>query len=249
MGFLKPSPPPFDLAEWRAKPYLSRLKANVQEWAVNGFGTASVAYLLYTVKLVVYAVGALAVISATTRGLGALSDIGAWWTEPVVFQKLAVWTLLWGILGLGEGSMPLTLRFLPPIGASSTGCVPARCAYPRGPARSRSRAARGGRWSTSSSTPPSSENQIAGWQLAFVCVWWGAAASKLNRHFPYTTTVMISNTPWYPRFVKTRLWKRYPEDVRPSLLAGIAAHIGTALEFGPPSCCCPPAEAGSARSH
>nr|MBA3840523.1 DUF3556 domain-containing protein [Thermoleophilaceae bacterium] len=79
-----------------------------------------------------------------------------------------------------------------------------------------------------------SENQIAGWQLAFVCVWWGAAASKLNRHFPYTTTVMISNTPWYPRFVKTRLWKRYPEDVRPSLLAGIAAHIGTALEFGPP---------------
>ena len=298
MGFIKPSPPPFDLAEWRAKPYLSRLKANVQEWAVNGFGTASVAYLLYTVKLVVYAVGALALISATTRGLGGLSDIGAWWTEPIVFQKLAVWTLLWGILGLGEGSMPLTLRFLPPIGGILYWLRPGTVRLPPWPGKvPLTRGSRrtlvdvvlyaavlgaGGYLMVADGEAAAgtaagyldpvaiaallgllailglrdkapflaarpevygfllvvslfpSENQIAGWQLAFVCVWWGAAASKLNRHFPYTTTVMISNTPWYPRFVKTRLWKRYPEDVRPSLLAGIAAHIGTALEFGPP---------------
>ena len=35
----QPTPPPFDLAEWRAKPYLTRLKLNCQDWAVNGFGT------------------------------------------------------------------------------------------------------------------------------------------------------------------------------------------------------------------
>ncbi len=39
MGFTTPRPPPFDLDEWRAKPYLARLKANAQDWAVNGFGT------------------------------------------------------------------------------------------------------------------------------------------------------------------------------------------------------------------
>ena len=55
-------------------------------------------------------------ISATTPGLGGLGDIGHWWTEPIVFQKFVVWTLLWEILGLGCGSMPLTFRFLPPIG-------------------------------------------------------------------------------------------------------------------------------------
>ena len=40
----------------------------------------------------------------------------SWWTEPIVWQKLAVWTLLWEGIGLGAGSMPLTFRFLPPIG-------------------------------------------------------------------------------------------------------------------------------------
>ena len=60
MGFTTPRPPPFDLDEWRAKPYLGRLKANAQDWAVNGFGTPSAVYLLYIVKLVVFVVGAFA---------------------------------------------------------------------------------------------------------------------------------------------------------------------------------------------
>ena len=94
MSFLQPAPPPFDLDEWRAKPYLSRLKANCEDWAVNGFGTPDVVFLLYAVKLVVYVVGAAAVISATTPGLGGLGDIGDWWTQPIVYQKFAVWTLL-----------------------------------------------------------------------------------------------------------------------------------------------------------
>lgn len=54
MGFVRPSPPPFDVEEWKAKPYLSRLKANVQDWAVRGFRPAGAVYLLYAVKLVVF---------------------------------------------------------------------------------------------------------------------------------------------------------------------------------------------------
>jgi hypothetical protein len=39
MGWFQPTPPPFDLDEWRSKPYLARLKPVCQDWAVNGFGT------------------------------------------------------------------------------------------------------------------------------------------------------------------------------------------------------------------
>ena len=35
-------------------------------------------------------------------------------------------------------------------------------------------------------------------QLVFVCIWWGAASSKLNHHFPFVVSVMISNTPLEP---------------------------------------------------
>ena len=51
-----------------------------------------------------------------TSGLGGLGDLGSWWTEPIVFQKAVVWTMLWEMLGLGAGSLPLTLRFKPMIG-------------------------------------------------------------------------------------------------------------------------------------
>ena len=54
MGFLAPSPPPFDLEEWKRKPHLERLKPLVQDWGLNGFGSPTFVYLLYAVKLVVY---------------------------------------------------------------------------------------------------------------------------------------------------------------------------------------------------
>ena len=71
MGFLTPSPPPVDVAEWRTQPHLSRIKPLAQDWAVNGFGTPTAIYLLYALKLVVYTLGAALVIS-TTPGLGGL---------------------------------------------------------------------------------------------------------------------------------------------------------------------------------
>jgi transmembrane protein DUF3556 len=116
MGFITPAPPPFDLEEWKTKPHLERIKPLAQDWAVNGFGTPTAVYLLYIVKLVIYSLGGVLVIGATTPGLGGLGDFGDWWTQPIVWQKVVVWTMLWELIGLGSGSMPLTFRFLPPIG-------------------------------------------------------------------------------------------------------------------------------------
>src|SRR3954451_10955466 len=115
MGFIAPADPPVDVEEWKAESHLAKIKPLAQDWAVNGFGTPTAVYLLYLVKLVVFSLGALLTISVTTPALGGIGDFGDWWTQPIVFQKFAVWTMLWEIVGLGSGSMPLTFRFIPPI--------------------------------------------------------------------------------------------------------------------------------------
>src|SRR4051794_2792360 len=116
MGFIAPADPPVDVEEWKAESHLAKIKPLAQDWAINGFGTPTAVYLLYLVKLVVFSLGALLVISATSEGLGGLGNLTDWMSQPIVFQKLAVSTLLWEIIGLGAGSMPLTFRFIPPIG-------------------------------------------------------------------------------------------------------------------------------------
>jgi transmembrane protein DUF3556 len=78
-------------------------------------------------------------------------------------------------------------------------------------------------------------NLIPAWQFVFFFIWWGAAASKLNHHFPFVIQVMISNTPWNrSRRMKAKMYRDYPEDLRPSERAAFAAHLGTAWEFGMP---------------
>src|SRR3954447_1567271 len=118
MGFVQPSPPPFDLEEWRSQPYLTRLRMNCQDWAVNGFAPPDAVYLLYAIKLVLYLFLAALVITMTTPGVGGLGDIGDWWHEPIVFQKFVVWTAIWEIIGLGSGSMQLAARYGPVIGGA-----------------------------------------------------------------------------------------------------------------------------------
>jgi hypothetical protein len=294
MGFFTPAPPPFDLEEWKAQPHLSRLKPLVQDWGGNGFGSPTFVYFVYLIKLVVYVAGAFLVISLTP-GLGSATDIGDWWTEPIVFEKLAVWTLLWEILGLGAGSMPLCFRFNPPIGGPlywlRTGTVrlppwPDRVPFTKGNTRTTVDvflyaaviasaifllAASGvdAAGTSAGKLPPAGiavlfaflallglrdkvsflgarpeiyvtilavglfpiDQWIVAWQFCFLGIWWGAASSKLNSHFPFVVSAMMSNAPLVPRFVKRRLWRDYPEDMMPSREAAGIAHFGTVQEF------------------
>ncbi|HEX7059048.1 MAG TPA: DUF3556 domain-containing protein [Solirubrobacterales bacterium] len=297
MGLLTPAPPPFDdIEEWKRRPHLERIRPLAQDWALNGFGTPPAVYLLYVVKLLIYMGGGLLLISATTPGLGGLGDLGSWWTEPIVFQKAVVWTMLWEVLGLGAGSLPLTLRFSPMVGGFLYWLRPGTTRLPPWPdrvplTRGTTRtwfdvalyagliAAAGFLLGSGGITAVGAaagrldpvavgvllavlvllglrdkvpflaaraevygnlmliflfplHNMIVAAQIVFVCIWWGAASSKLNRHFPFVVTVMISNTPWNRwRAVKRRLYRNHPDDLLPSRAGALAAHLGTAMEF------------------
>jgi hypothetical protein len=312
MGFIAPSPPPFELEQWQRLSYLSRLKPLAQDWAVNGFGTPTAIFLVYALKLVVFALGGFLIISAATPGLGGLGDFSHWWTQPIVFEKVAVWVLLWEVLGLGCGSMPLTLRFIPPIGGCLYWLRPGTVRLPPWPGKvpltaGTRRAAidvalyagvlasaiylllSGGAHVAGAGAPVSTGssraavaaasagrlgipgiavllgllialglrdkvaflaarpevygplliaflfplvNLIVAAQIVFLCIWLGAASSKLNRHFPFVVTVMISNTPWNrSRRAKALLYRNHPQDILPSWRAALSAHLGTSIEF------------------
>jgi hypothetical protein len=292
MGLLDPAPPPFEVSEWRRLPHLERIKPLAQDWALNGFGTPVAVYFLYVLKILVYACGGALLVFATS-GWPA-------WSDPVVFQKAVVWTMLWEVLGLGAGSLPLTLRFKPMIGGVLYWLRPGTTRLPPWPER-----VPGTRGTTRSwldvvlyggllaaavfllvspggdSTAPWVDgtvsrldpagvgallallaflglrdkvpflaaraeiygslsliflfpltNMVIAAQLVFFCIWWGAASSKLNRHFPFVVTVMISNTPWNKsQAFKRRLYRDHPRDLLPSRLGEFDAHLGTVMEF------------------
>jgi hypothetical protein len=306
MGLLDPAPPPFEVSEWRRLPHLQRIKPLAQDWALNGFGTPVAVYFLYVFKILAYA------------GLGALVIFATsgWpeWTAPIVFQKAVIWTLLWEVLGLGAGSLPLTLRFSPMIGGVLYWLRPGTTRLPPWPEKVPGTRGTTRTWldvalyiglvgtalylllspgvaadvpwaplevvdswpSLALVTEPPMAldplvvgamlaflgalglrdkvpflaaraeiygtlaiiflfplvNMVIAAQIVFFCIWWGAASSKLNRHFPFVVTVMISNTPWNKsRRAKKQLYADHPENLLPSRIGALSAHLGTVIEF------------------
>ncbi|MGV9788148.1 DUF3556 domain-containing protein [Streptomyces sp. NPDC003435] len=134
MGFMTPRLLPVDPATYRTLPRRDRLEALTRHWVEHGFGSPSSVYLFYVVKCVLYLGGAALVISLTP-GLGPVTEVASWWSEPVVYQKLIVFTLLWEVVGLGCGSGPLSSRFLPPIGSALYWLRPGTVRLPPWPGR------------------------------------------------------------------------------------------------------------------
>ncbi len=79
-------------------------------------------------------------------------------------------------------------------------------------------------------------DQVTAAKLVMLVIWWGAAASKINHHFPFVVSAMLSNSPILRlgRF-KHKLHRGFPDDLRPSRVAALAAHGGTVVEFGAPA--------------
>ncbi len=76
---------------------------------------------------------------------------------------------------------------------------------------------------------------LGGAQAVQLALWFWAGVSKLNHHFPAVVCVMTSNSPIArAAWLRRRMYRAYPDDLRPSRLAVAMAHAGTALELGVP---------------
>jgi hypothetical protein len=292
MGFLAPTPPPYDPIAWSKLPFAERARMVCEAWAMQGYGTPLAVFLVYAVKIALFVGGWVVAcrFSAGSGGLGGLSTIGSWWLAPVAFEKAIVWSLLFEVLGLGCGSGPLTGRYFPPVGGflyflrRGTTKLPL---FPKaGILGGRTRdvtdvllyllllvsclrtlvapsldpgllvpivaslavlgvldktiflAARGEHYwvvLVCCAYAPSTTSFLACAKAVQLALWFWAGVSKLNHHFPTVVCVMTSNGP-FTRFawLRRRMYRSYPDDLRPSTLAVVMSHMGTALEVGVP---------------
>ncbi len=105
-----------DIAEWHRGSRAERLRPMARHIAERGMGYPDVFYVLYAVKIGLYIVAGLG-FALATKGIDGWGNIGSWWTEPIVFQKVVLWSLLFEVLGLGCGFGPLTGKIAPPLGS------------------------------------------------------------------------------------------------------------------------------------
>jgi hypothetical protein len=119
MGLTTGSPPPIDPATLYDLPYLARIKRLSQHWAEHGFGAPKITHLVYITKLLVLYIGLGYLVASTTSGLSVLHP-GGWWSEPIVYQKAILWTLLLECLGVGGSWGPLAGHFKPFTGGWRT---------------------------------------------------------------------------------------------------------------------------------
>ena len=302
MGFMTPELPDVDRDTWQRQSRATRLQVVTRHWAEHGFGTPYAVYLLYLLKIAAYA-GAAAAIISLTPGLGGLNRIGDWWTQPIVYQKVIIFTLLFEVLGFGCGSGPLTGRFMPPIGGFLYWLRPKTIRLPPWPGKVPFTSGDtrtgvdvalyaivliGGVWALLSpghGGPVTAMgdvglidpirvlptivalailglrdktiflaargehywlklivfffgfiDQIAAFKIIMLGLWWGAATSKLNHHFPYVVAVMTSNNALLRSklftWLKHMLYLDPVDDLRPSWLPKLMAHVGgTTAEF------------------
>ena len=87
-------------------------------------------------------------------------------------------------------------------------------------------------FAASDSTP----QMLAGAMIVQLAIWFWAGFSKLNHHFPAVVCVMTSNSPLTRfRWLRRLFYRDFPSDLRPSRLAVVMGHAGTALEMGVPA--------------
>src|SRR3954452_3595548 len=116
MGLTTPHWPDLDLEAWAQGNRSERIRPMARHVAEYGFGTPDVVYALYALKIALYVVVGI-LLALTPPGIDGFTSVGSWWSEPVVFEKAVLWTMLFEVLGLGCGFGPLNLRITPPLGS------------------------------------------------------------------------------------------------------------------------------------
>jgi hypothetical protein len=297
MGFLKQDAPVVDYDEWSKGTRAERIVPMARHWAEVGFGTPVVMHLFYVVKILLYVLVAWLIV-LSTRGIDGFTNVASWYAEPIVFQKVVFYTMLFEVIGLGCGFGPLNNRFFPPMGSilywvrpktirlppwpnripltKGTARTPvdvllyaallvmlvvALCSDGSGPipalgtevgvlpvwqtatilgilaaAGLRDKviflAARGEVYaSLAVCFLFSGPDIVIAAKLVCLVIWLGAATSKLNKHFPFVISTMMSNNPVFrPRWIKRKFFEHFPDDLRPGRLSRYVAHFSTAIE-------------------
>ncbi|AUH68854.1 MULTISPECIES: DUF3556 domain-containing protein [Gordonia] len=117
MGLTQPDFPPVDPATFRRRPLLDRLRVLSTHWAEYGFGTQKAVHLIYLAKVLILYIGVGVTIATLSSGHSPLA-VSEWWNQPVVYQKLVLWTLLVETLGVGGSWGPLAGHFKPMTGGA-----------------------------------------------------------------------------------------------------------------------------------
>jgi hypothetical protein len=302
MGFLKQDAPQVDFEEWSKGTRAEKIIPMARHWAEVGFGTPVALHLFYVVKIGLYILGAW-LLAVTTNGLGGLAgftNVAHWYAEPIVFEKVVLYTMLFEVIGLGCGFGPLNNRFFPPMGSILYWLRPGTIRLPPWPKRIpltkgdertavdallygalllllgiaifsggtgpvpalgtavgvlpfwqiwavlgvlavlglRDKviflAARGEVYASFTVAflfAGYGVDMILGAKLVCLVIWLGAATSKLNKHFPFVISTMMSNNPVFrPRSIKRKFFEHFPDDLRPGRPSRWLAHFSTAIE-------------------
>ncbi|HUS22913.1 MAG TPA: DUF3556 domain-containing protein [Aeromicrobium sp.] len=134
MGFLKQDAPTVDYASWSRGTRAEKIRPMAEHWAEVGFGTPVVLHLFYVAKVAAYVLGGW-LVALSTAGVDGFFNVQAWYAEPIVFQKIVLYTMLFEVIGLGCGFGPLNNRFMPPMGSALYWVRPQTIRLPPWPTR------------------------------------------------------------------------------------------------------------------
>jgi hypothetical protein len=297
MGFLKQDAPVVDYEQWNRGTRAEKIAPMARHWAEVGFGAPGVLHLFYVVKILLYILGGW-LFALATKGVDGFTNVASWYAEPIVFEKVVLYTMLFEVVGLGCGFGPLNNRFFPPMGSILYWLRPNTIRLPPWPTRVpltkgttrtpidallyaallvmllvalfsdgtgpipalgttvgvlptwqiwtilgllavlslRDKviflAARGEVYASFTvAFLFAGVDMIIAAKLVCLVIWLGAATSKLNKHFPFVISTMMSNNPVFrPRWIKRKFFEHFPDDLRPGRLSRWLAHVSTAVE-------------------
>lgn len=116
MPFLRQNAPTVDYESWSRGTRAEKIRPMAVHWAEVGFGTPVVLHLFYVLKVAAYILGGW-LIALSTDGIDGFGNVQDWYVEPIVFQKVVLYTMVFEVIGLGCGFGPLNNRFMPPMGS------------------------------------------------------------------------------------------------------------------------------------
>jgi len=116
MGFKTGAFPPVDLETFLDKPLFERTRALALHWVEYGFGSPKVIPATYVVKLLFLYILVGTALITWTSGVGPFWDVAGWWNEPIVYQKLVLWTVFLEALGVAGSWGPIAGKFKPMTG-------------------------------------------------------------------------------------------------------------------------------------